>query len=402
MSVSDLAWTAERAAALDGVDPLSHVRDRFVVPKGLIYLDGNSLGPLPRAAPARLAALLEDEWAAQLVGGWTDAGWMSAPERLGALIAPLIGARPDEVIVTDTTTVALTKAVLAARKARPGRSLLLSTPTNFPSDLYALAGVARLLGDVEVRHVLPHELGSALSSLGNDVAVLALTHVDFRTGEILDLPALTSAAHDAGALTVWDLSHSAGAVPVGARRHGVDLAVGCGYKFLNGGPGAPAFIYVRRELQGELDNPLPGWLGHETPFAFGPEWRPAEGMRRWLTSTPPVAGMAALEAALEGLEGVSIESIRAKSTALTQLFVEAVLERCEGRFELVSPADADRRGSQVTFRHAEAAAVVSGLARQGVIGDFRPPDLCRFGFGSTFLGYAETFAAAETVAAMET
>src|SRR5271165_5521678 len=236
-TATELSWTPDRAAALDRADPLAHVRERFVLPAGVIYLDGNSLGPLPRAAGAHVAATLEGQWGNRLIAGWTESGWMEAPERVGGLVARLVGADAGEVIVTDTTSIALVKLLLAACRARPGRGVILTTSTNFPTDLYAMEAVAQLLGGTVVRRVEPAEL---LGSLSSDVAVLALTHVDFRTAEMLDLGGLTRAAHDVGALALWDLCHSAGAVPVGLREHGADLAVGCGYKFLNGGPGAPS------------------------------------------------------------------------------------------------------------------------------------------------------------------
>jgi kynureninase len=393
--VTDFAWTPERAKALDRADPIAHVRERFVLPDGVVYLDGNSLGPLPRSAGAMVATALEGEWGDRLIAGWTESGWMEAPERLGGLIAPLVGADPDEVIVTDTTSIALVKLLVAACRARPGRATILTTSTNFPTDLYAMEAVAQLLGDVAVHRVEPAELRGSLAA---DAAVLALTHVDFRTAEMFDLPGLTRAAHEAGALALWDLCHSAGAVPVGLREHGVDLAVGCGYKFLNGGPGAPSFLFVRRELQSELANPLPGWLGHAAPFDFAPDFRPAAGVGQWLTSTPQVLGMAALEAALGCFEGLSIEAVRAKSVALTGLFIEAVEERAPGAVELASPRSADRRGSQVSFRHPQADRIMEVLAAGGVIGDFRPPDLCRFGFGALFLTYAQVLDAAGRVA----
>ena len=313
---------------------------------------------------------------------------------MGDRIGRLIGARPGEVIVVDTTTIALVKLLGAAVSARPGRRVILTTPDNFPSDLYAAEGVGRLFG-VEVRQVDSERL---LDSLDDNVAALMLTHVDFRSGAMFDMAHLTAAAHDVGALTVWDLCHSVGAVAVDRERDGADLAVGCSYKYLNAGPGAPAFVYVRRELQETVVSPLPGWLGHEAPFDFSAAFVPAPGIRRFVTSTPSVLGIAALDAALDAWEGVTIEAIRAKSIALSELFVEAVMERAGDELELASPRDPGRRGSHVSLRHPHGYAVVQALIARGVVGDFRAPDLCRFGFAPLYLRFADAFDAAEAVA----
>ena len=373
-------------------DPLRRVRDRFVQAPGEIYLNENSLGALPRTVATRLAEVIEREWGVALVRGWSEDGWLSAPERVGDKIGALIGATPGEVLACDSTTVALAKLLGAALWARPGRKVILTTSTNFPTDLYAAQGVARLLGDVEVRRVDP---GAVAGALDETVAVLCLSHVDFRTGEMLDLAGLTEAAHRAGALTLWDLSHSAGAVIVGCERNGVDLAVGCGYKYLNGGPGAPAYLYVRRLHQDAVVNPIPGWLGHEAPFEFSVDFEAASGIRRFLTSTPPILALSALEAALDCRADVSSEQVRAKSVQLTELFIAALEERLPGGFELASPRDPERRGSQVSLRHPDARSIVAALAERRVIGDFRPPDVCRFGFAALYLRHVDALAAAE-------
>jgi kynureninase len=390
------AWTRERCEALDRGDPLRRMRDRFVLRPGEIYLNGNSLGALPRALPDRLAEVLEREWGESLARSWSG-GWFSAPERVGDKIAPIIGALPGEVLACDSTSILLMKLLTAAVWARPGRKVILTTTTNFPTDLYVAGGVGQLLAGVEVRRVDPAEL---VAELDEHVAVLYLTHVDFRTGEMLDLPGLTATAHEAGALTLWDLSHSAGAVVVGCEAHGVDLAVGCGYKYLNGGPGAPAFLYVRRDLQDIVDNPLPGWLGAESPFDMPLEHRPAGGIRRFLTSTPPILGLSALEAALDCRAEVSSEQLRAKSVQLTELFIAALEERLPREFELATPRDPERRGSQVSLRHPDARAIVQALADRGVIGDFRLPDVCRLGFAALYLQYVDALAAAERLVAV--
>jgi kynureninase len=380
------AWTRARCEELDRSDPLREVRDRFVIPDGVVYLDGNSLGVLPKAVPARVLDVLEREWGTGLVASWDT--WISAPDRVGDRIARLIGALDGEVVVVDTTTIALVKLLGAALGARPGRRVILTTATNFPTDLYAAQGLARLLGDVEVRYVEPDGVAEALDET---VAVLMLTHVDFRTGAMFDIAALTRAAHDAGALALWDLCHSVGAVVVECERDGVDLAVGCCYKYLNGGPGVPAFVYVRRQLQAVVENPLPGWLGHEAPFDFVTTYRPAPGVRRFVTSSPSILGISALDAALDAWEGVTTQAVRDKSMALGQLFVEAVVERLGDELELASPPDARDRGSQVSFRHQHGYPIVQALIARGVIGDFRAPDLCRFGFTPLYLRYVDVY-----------
>ncbi len=387
------SWTRERCERLDRTDPLRAVRGRFHLPDGLVYLDGNSLGVLPKDVPARLAEVIELEWGTALVGSWDS--WMSAPVRVGDKIARLIGAGEGEVVVVDTTTIALVKLLGAALWARPGRNVILTTAENFPTDLYAAEGIARLLGEVEVRYA---EADTVAESLDETVAVLMLTQVDFRTGAMFDIASLTKAAHEAGALIVWDLCHSVGAVVVECERDGVDLAVGCCYKYLNGGPGAPAFVYVRRELQDVVENPLPGWLGHEAPFDFTTTYRPAPGVGRFLSSSPCVLGISALDVALDVWEGVTMEAVRAKSEALTELFIEAVLERLGDELELASPRNRAERGSPVSFRHAQGSRIVQALIARGVVGDFRAPDLCRFGFAPLYLRFTDVFDAVEALA----
>ena len=367
-----------------------------MLPEGVVYLDGNSLGALSEGVAEHLRQIVEAEWGNRLIAGWNGCGWMEAPERIGDMIAPVIGALPGEVIVADTTTIALAKLLGAALVARPSRKVILSSTDNFPSDLFSAGGIARLFG-AKLRVV---ERSGLAEALDEDVAVCCLTHVDFRTGEMHDLPALTSAAHEAGALSLWDLCHSAGAVVVGCEDHGVDLAVGCTYKYLNGGPGSQSFMYVRRGLHAELKNPLPGWLGHAAPFDFDTSWRPASGIRRFLTSSPPIVGMGALEAALEAFDGVTIEQVRAKSVSLSQLFLEAVEERAPASLAVASPREPGRRGSQISLRHVQAGLIVEDAIARGVIGDFRAPDLCRFGFAPLYLSHEDVFRAAEVVAAV--
>ena len=372
---------------------MSRARARFIVPPGVVYLDGNSLGALAVGVAERVRRTVETEWGVALGTGWDGCGWMDAPGRVGDRIAPLIGALPGEVLVADTTSIALAKLLGAALSARPDRRVVLSTTDNFPSDLFAAAGVARLAG-AELRVVDRSDLLAATTA---DVAVCCLTQVDFRTGALHDLPAVTRAAHAAGALVLWDLCHSAGAVPVGCEEHGVDLAIGCTYKYLNGGPGAPSFLYVRSELQDALENPLPGWLGHVAPFAFDLDWRAASGVTRFLTSTPPVMALAALTAALDAFDGVAIGDIRSKSCALGELFIEVVDDAGVDALEVVSPRSPGARGAQVSLRHPRAREVVAAAIAEGVICDMRPPDLCRFGFSPLYLSFEEVHRAAETV-----
>lgn len=404
-----------RARALDAADPLAGLRARFALPgRGagtpgapppppgdgadrVIYLCGNSLGPLAAGVPARVARTVEVEWGHQLAGAWRECGWMDAPGRIGDRIARLIGARPGEVLVADSTTVVLAKLVGAALAARPTRRVIVTTPDNFPSDLYAASGAARLAG-AELRVVDGHELEDALGELGDQVALCCMTHVDFRTGALHDLARTTEAAHRHGALMLWDLSHSAGALPVGCRVNGIDLAVGCTYKYLNGGPGSPSFLYVRQELQGELVNPIPGWLGHATPFSFQAEWQEAPGIRRFLTSTPPVLALAALDAALDVFDGVTIEAVREKSRSLGALFAEVVEAADVVGLEIASPRDPEARGAHVALSHRRAPEVVAAAAERGVVGDVRPPDICRFGFPPLSLSFEEVALGATTVA----
>jgi kynureninase len=378
------------ALALDERDPLAAFRDRFLLPEGMVYLDGNSLGPPPRLVSERLAELLHDEWRTDLVGSWTRHGWIDLPERVAAAIAPLIGAASDEVVVADSISVNLFKLLAAALRLRPDRRVILSEHGNFPTDLYMAHGLADLLGDRTVLRLVERtELGGAC---GSDVAVLMLTQVDFRSGEIHDMAALSGAAHDAGALVLWDLAHSAGAMPVDLAGCDADLAVGCGYKYLNGGPGAPSFAYVARRHHDEIVSPLWGWMGHAEPFEFSPEYRPAPGVARLRVGTPPILSLAALECGVESMTRIGVDRLRAKSVQLTELFIALVERECPGHgFEIASPRDADRRGSQVSLRHADGYAIMQALIAAGVVGDFRAPDLLRFGFAPAYLRFVDVW-----------
>ncbi|MFG2618911.1 kynureninase [Streptomyces sp. NPDC048507] len=385
----------DRAARLDAEDGLAGLRERFTLPDGVVYLDGNSLGALPAAVPDALADVVRRQWGELLIRSWDESGWWTAPERIGGLIAPLVGAAPGQVTVGDSTSVNLFKALVgAARLAAPGRTRLLVDATTFPTDGYIAASAARLTG-LELVAVDPADAAAAFDG---DTAVVLLNHVDYRSGRLHDLPALTAAAHAAGALIVWDLCHSAGALPVGLDAHAVDLAVGCTYKYLNGGPGSPAYVYVAARHQGAFDSPLPGWNSHAEPFAMTPGYEPAEGAARARVGTPDILSMLALEAALGVWEGVDIEDVRAKSLALTDFFLECVAAYVPGgRVEPVTPAGHAERGSQVSLRTGDARAVMAELVSRGVVGDFRAPDVLRFGFTPLYVGFADVERAARTL-----
>jgi kynureninase len=366
-------------------------RASFRLPDGVIYLDGNSLGPLPVAAEARVARTIAEEWGRELIRGWNTAGWISWPRSIGDRIARLIGAPPGSVVMGDTLSIKVFQAVAAAAALRPERRVILSDSGNFPSDLYIADGLVTALGrGYRLKVVAPEEVESAIDET---IAVTMLTQVDYRTGRLHDMAALTAKARRAGAVTVWDLAHSAGALPVELERCGVDFAVGCTYKYLNGGPGAPAFIYVAPRLADIAQPILSGWLGHEAPFAFDLDYRPGPGIERMRVGTPPIIALAALDAALDVWDGVAMEDVRRRSILLSELFIKEVEARCPS-VTLASPRDPQGRGSQVSFRHPEAYAVMQALIERGVIGDFRAPDCLRFGFTPLYIGEAEVLGAA--------
>ena len=354
----------------------TRTRAMFHLPEGLIYMDGNSLGPLPVAARDRVARLLSEEWGELLIRGWNDAGWIDRPSRIGDRIGRLVGAPPGTVVTGDTLSIKVYQALAAALEMRPERRVIVSDHGNFPSDLYMAEGLIRSLGQGhELRLTTPEDVADALD---DDVAVLMLTEVDYRTGRRHDMGRLTEAAHAAGALTLWDLAHSAGAVPVDLDAAGADFAAGCTYKFLNAGPGAPAFVYVSREHVDRVRPALSGWLGHEAPFAFDLDYRPGPGIERLRVGTPPIIAFAALEAALDVWDEVSMDDVRARSAELGDLFIGEVESRCPG-VALASPRDAAERGSQVSFRFEHAYPAMRALIERGVVGDFRAPDVMRFG-----------------------
>lgn len=387
--------TLAAANALDAIDPLADWREKFMCPPGVIYLDGNSLGQLPVATVAAGADVLARQWGDRLIRSWNE-GWIDAPTRVGAMIAPLIGAAADEVIVADSTSVNLYKLIVAALRHNPARSVVVSEAGNFPTDLHVAEGAVAAVAGATLRVV---ERGALAGALGKDTALLLLTHVHYKTAERFDMRAWTARAHDAGALMCWDLSHSAGAVAVELNAAGADLAVGCGYKYLNGGPGAPAFIYVAKALQGRLQNPLSGWMGHAAPFGFADGYEPAAGMKRWLTGTPSVLGLAALESGLALWQGVALAQVEAKSAALWDIFHAA---GTSAGLECITPADPAKRGSHIAFRHPHAYEIVQALIARGVIGDFRDPDILRFGLTPLTLSHADVWNAGDMLRALVT
>jgi len=391
MTDDTTARLTERARELDAEHATTDRRDAFVLPGGVVYLDGNSLGALSVAAREATRDAVERQWGEQLIRAWNDSQWWAAPERVGDRIAELVGAPAGTVVVGDSTTVSLFKAVHAAARLCPGRTVVLTDPDSFPTDIHVTRGVCQQLG-LTLELVRPEDAVSRLQG-SNDVALAAYSHVDYRTGELWDLAAITAAAHDVGALACWDLCHSAGVVEVELTGGGADFAVGCGYKYLSGGPGAPAFIFVAPEHLDAFSNPILGWNGHATPFAMSPEHVAADGITRARVGTPPVLGIAALEGALTAYDGLDVADVRRRSLSLTAFFVEC-LGGLGVDLPVVTPADDARRGSQVSLRHPEAYAVVQALIARGVIGDFREPDIVRLGFAPLYLSHEDVLAAA--------
>jgi kynureninase len=398
MSMTTL--TREACLARDADDPLRALRERFDLPEGVIYLDGNSLGARPRAALARAQEVVAREWGRDLITSWNTAGWFDMPKRLGDRLAPLLGARAGEVAVTDTTSLNLFKALAAALQLQAqgpasGRRTIVTERSNFPTDIYMAEGLSRWL-DRGYRVRLVDSVDEVPAAVDADCAVLMLTHVNYRTGYQHDMAALTRHAHAQGALAVWDLAHSAGAVPLDLHAAEADFAVGCTYKYLNGGPGAPAFIWVPERHQARFDHPLSGWWGHAAPFAMAPAFAPCDGIGRALCGTQPVVSLSLVECGLEIFAETSMEAIRAKSLALTDLFIALVESRCAGHpLELVTPREHARRGSQVSFTHPHGYAVMQALIARGVIGDYREPHIMRFGFTPLYTSFAEVWDAVE-------
>ncbi|WP_037676852.1 kynureninase [Streptomyces griseus] len=389
--MSELALLAEK---LDAADELADKRADFVLDE-VVYLDGNSLGALPANVPGRVADVVHRQWGELRIRSWDESGWWTAPERIGDRIAPLVGAAVGQIVVGDSTSVNVFKALVAAvRLAGDGRDEILVDATTFPTDGYIAESAARMTGRT-LRPVRPEEVPGALSER---TAAVLLNHVDYRTGRLHDLPSLTAAVHEAGAVAVWDLCHSAGALPVGLDEHGVDLAVGCTYKYLNGGPGSPAYLYVRQGLQDRFDSPLPGWTSHAEPFGMHTTYTPASGAPRGRVGTPDILSMLALEAALEVWDDVTVDAVRTKSLALTDFFLRAVSEYTPaGRVESLTPTRHEHRGSQVALRCDDAGEVMKRLIERGVVGDFRHPDVLRFGFTPLYVGFGDVERAARVL-----
>jgi len=382
------------AAALDAADPLARFRSAFCLPEGVIYLDGNSLGPLPAATAARVERLVREEWGQGLIRSWNTAGWIEAPQRAGAKLARLIGARPDEVVVADSTSVNLFKLAAGALSLRPGRTKIVTEIGNFPTDVYVLEGVSRMAG-ARLEALPPDQVPAAID---DDTAAVVLTHVHYKTARRWDMAAVTATAHARGALALWDLAHTAGALACDLNAAQADLAVGCGYKYLNGGPGAPAFLYVAERHQAQIRSPLSGWMGHAAPFAFEDRYRPAQDIRGMLCGTPPMLGLAALEAGLDLQLEAEPAAVEAKGLALCDLFIRLVEDRCAGfGLALAGPRPLDERGLHVSFAHPDGYAIVQALIARGVIGDFRDPDVMRFGFSPLFLRHVDVWDAVETL-----
>ncbi|MBN9544878.1 MAG: kynureninase [Alphaproteobacteria bacterium] len=379
--------------ALDAADPVRNFRSKFSLPSGVIYLDGNSLGALPAATLPRLEEVVRQEWGTGLIRSWNTHDWIGASRRVGDKIAALVGASAGEVVVAESTSVNIFKLLMAAIAARPGRNVILSEAGNFPTDLYVAQGIAAFLPHISVRAAEP---GQMLDAIGDDVAVVLLTHVHYKTGDKYDMAAITRRAHDHGALMIWDLCHSAGAVKVDLGAADADLALGCGYKYLNGGPGAPAFLYVAKRLQTQLQSPVTGWLGHAAPFAFTDDYRPAPDIGRFLSGTPPILGLTALETGIDLLVEAPRDQLYEKGQKLCSLFIELVERNCAGYgIEIATTRDSKARGSHVSLRHAHGYPIVQALIAEGVIGDFRAPDILRFGFTPLYLSYADVWRATE-------
>jgi kynureninase len=394
-AISDIA----RAACVerDATDPLRGLRDRFFIPEGIIYLDGNSLGPMPRAAAGILNRTIEQEWGRDLIRSWNSAGWFEMPVRLGDRVGALIGAAPGQTLVCDTTSINLYKAIHAAIDLRPDRDVLIAEDASFPTDLYIIEGAMKSAGRTMQRRLIGRDSPSIDALIDRKVAVAVLSHVDYRTGSLLDVAAITRRLHDAGALVIWDLCHSAGVVEIGFDRHAIDFAVGCTYKYLNGGPGSPAFIAVAATLQAAAQQPLSGWWGHAAPFAFDRDFRPHQGIKRFLCGTQPIISLRGVEVALDAMVGADVSALRQKSLALTELFMARVADLLPD-LEIVTPRQPSLRGSQVAIAFDKGYPVIQAMIERGVIGDFRAPNIMRFGLAPLYVRFQDVWDAAEILA----
>jgi kynureninase len=394
-AISDIA----RAACVerDATDPLRGLRDRFFIPEGIIYLDGNSLGPMPRAAAGILSRTIEQEWGRDLIRSWNSAGWFEMPVRLGDRVGALIGAAPGQTLVCDTTSINLYKAIHAAIGLRPDRDVLIAEDASFPTDLYIIEGAMKSAGRTMQRRLIGRDSPSIDALIDRKVAVAVLSHVDYRTGSLLDVAAITRRLHDAGALVIWDLCHSAGVVEIGFDRHAIDFAVGCTYKYLNGGPGSPAFIAVAATLQAAAQQPLSGWWGHAAPFAFDRDFRPHQGIKRFLCGTQPIISLRGVEVALDAMVGADVSALRQKSLALTELFMARVADLLPD-LEIVTPRQPSLRGSQVAIAFDKGYPVIQAMIERGAIGDFRAPNIMRFGLAPLYVRFQDVWDAAEILA----
>ncbi|MBL4807233.1 MAG: kynureninase [Rhodobacteraceae bacterium] len=383
------------AKTLDQADPLGHVADQFILPDGVIYLDGNSLGCMPKAAMAAITQTAQTEWAQDLIVSWNKADWFELPTTYGDILAPLIGADTGEVVICDTTSLNVYKAIFAGLSLRPDRSVIVAETSSFPTDLYMVEGVLAARGNLSMQ--LAESESDLLTQITTDTAVVLLNHVDYRTGKICDVAKITRHAHEVGAIVIWDLCHSAGNMPVDLNTHNVDFAIGCTYKYLNGGPGSPAFIFAAKRHISALEQPLTGWWGHAKPFAFDQEFDAAPSIRRFLCGTQPILSFRALKAGLDVFTPLSIDDIRAKSMSLTSMFVELLSEYCP-TISLLSPDDAHQRGSQVSVTFANAYPVIQALIERSVIGDFRMPNIMRFGFSPLYTSHQDVAKAVEILA----
>jgi kynureninase len=380
--------TLEDCNALDKTDALAYCRDRFQLPEGVIYLDGNSLGAMPKSVPPRMKKAIEQEWAIGLIRSWNDADWYPAPQRVGAKIAKLVGAQAHEVIVADSISVNLFKVLVAALRMRPGRTRILGELGNFPTDGYIASGVAELMK----AEFVALESDAIFDAIDESVAIVSLTHVNYKSGRKYDMAAITKRAHEVGALVLWDLAHTAGAMPCDLNGCKADFAVGCGYKYLNGGPGAPAFVFVDERHHAALNQPLKGWHGHAQPFAFVDGYEASKGMDQMLVGTASQLSLISLEAALEAFDGVDMHVLRRKSEALTDVFIRLVYQELQSfGFGLATPREASQRGSQVALTHPEAYAIMQAMIARGVIGDFRAPDILRFGFAALYVSFVDVW-----------
>ncbi|HGM4966300.1 kynureninase [Pseudomonas monteilii] len=391
----------EHYLAMDSTDPLGRFHEQFSLPENIIYLDGNSLGARPVAALERSRQVVAEEWGYGLIGSWNEAGWRALPERLGDKVAGLIGANPGEVVVTDTTSINLFKVLAAALKVQAGvdskRKVIVTERSNFPTDIYIAQGLAELLDDGYSLRLVdsPEDLPAAIQT---DTAVVMITQVNYKTGYLHDMKELTALAHECGALTIWDLCHSAGAVPIDLNGAKADYAIGCTYKYLNGGPGSPAFVWTSAALQDKVTQPLSGWWGHARQFQMETDYEPASGINRYQCGTQPITSLALIECGLDIFGQTTMEALREKSLALTDLFIELVQDRCAGfPLTLVTPLNHQHRGSHVSFEHPEGYAVVQALIEKGVVGDYREPRIMRFGFTPLYTRYVDVFDAVETL-----